>query len=188
MALSRGTAAAIIGVVENDKTCRERIRSVFGAMPAGYAGAARNIAMMVANAPMIWGALAGPVGVMAGTVRRIDLAASSGRFDPTNLLPTPGQDPYICVGIAEATRDAILAALRRAKPGGSLALIRDADQSDRDTTTAHAATGITMRDGRRYIFDWHCTLRLGDPMIFPSQEDWDRTENGVLFSNFSGFA
>lgn len=195
MALSRGTAFAIIAAVQKDKDCQERIQSVFGVMPAGYAGTARNIGMMAANAPSLWG-LAGiaggpagmAIGMAAGVARTRDLAVDSGRLNPTNWLPTPGQDPYICVGIAEATRDAINAALRLASSGASLALIREADHADRDTTVGHAATGITMWDANRYIFDWHCTLRIDDPMIFPSQADWDRTENGVLFSNFSGFA
>ena len=190
MALHRGIAAAIVEVVRKDKTCQERIRSGFGVLPAtaGIAGSARNVAMMVANAPMLWGAIAGLTGVMAGTVRGAQLIATEGRVSPVNWLPTQGQDPYICVGVAEATRDAIKAAIRRAAPGSSLGLIRDADQADRDSTTAHAATGVTMKDGKRYIFDWHCTLRIGDPMIFASQQDWDRTEGGVLFSMFNRFA
>ncbi len=182
MTLSRGTAAAIIGVVEKDANCKELIRSAFGLLippSLGIAGAARNIAMMAANAPEI---TMGPFAMY----RRIQLIATAGRFNPVNLGPTPGQDPYICVGIAEATRDAINAALRRAK-GGSLRLVKEADQSDRDSTTAHAATGITMRDGKRYIFDWHATLRVGDPMLFPSQNAWDKTEKGELFSAFTGW-
>ena len=45
-----------------------------------------------------------------------------------------------------------------------------------------------MRDSKRYIFDWHCTLRIDNPMIFPSQEDWDHTASGVLSWRFTGFA
>ena len=187
MALSRATAEAIIRAVEQDRDCRERIRSVFGVVPPGYAGAVRNSAMMAANAPWLWGVF-GPIGVAAGTARQLDLQRNANRHNPFNLQPTTLQERYNCLGIAEATRDAINAALRRAKDGDGLALIQAADQADRWTSIGHAATGITMRDSKRYIFDWHCTLRIDNPMIFPSQEDWDHTASGVLSSRFTGFA
>ena len=192
MALSRTSANAIIAAVEQDRDCLERIRSIFGVVPAGYAGAVRNSAMMAANAPWVWPLLipggAFLLGQLAGTVRIMDLQVNSNRHNPVNLQPTTLQERYACMGIAEATRDAINAALPRAKDGDGLALIQAADHADRWTSIGHAATGITMRDSKRYIFDWHCTLRIDNPMIFPSQEDWDHTASGVLSSTFTGFA
>lgn len=183
MAISRGTAAAIVELVEKDSACRERIASVFGILPAswGVAGGARNVAMMAANAPEVTMFVLAPY-------RRTQMILSDGRINPLNWLPTAGQDPYICVGIAEATRDAINKALTRAGAASSLGQVKSASLEARSTTVTHAATGITMQDGSQYIFDWHCTLRLGDPMLFPSIKDWDATEKGELFSVFAGWA
>jgi hypothetical protein len=55
------------------------------------------------------------------------------------------------------------------------------------TTIAHTATLVRMKDGSRYVFDWHATLTASNPMLHASTKAFDEKE-GVLFTVFQEFA
>jgi hypothetical protein len=62
------------------------------------------------------------------------------------------------------------------------------DSQDRmGTTIAHTATLVRMKDGSRYVFDWHATLTASNPMLHASTKAFDEKE-GVLFTVFQEFA
>jgi hypothetical protein len=193
MSLNRGTAAAIVEAVQKDKACKEQIESwlgsVFGGI--GWAGGVRNLGFIAGNAAALLGASYG-AGMMAYGGRPVE----GGKFynsvekevgTITNLNVTDKQALEVCTGIAEATAKAINDALKRAPAGATLGAVLRADSQDRvGTTTAHTATGIWMRDKSNYVFDWHATLRVGDPMLHKTTADFS-AGNGVLFSQFTGF-
>lgn len=84
-----------------------------------------------------------------------------------------------CVGIADATSEAI--------NGAKIPGVASATMHDRpNTKTEHTATLVVMEDGSEYVFDWHTTLKVHEPMIYRKKE-WDRASGGVLFSAFKGF-
>jgi len=43
-----------------------------------------------------------------------------------------------------------------------------------------------MVDGSIYVFDWHATLKIRDPVI-SKLEDWRKAENAVNYVLFLGF-
>jgi len=194
MTLSRGTAAAIVEAVQKDKACCDQIDSwvgkVFGGL--GWAGGIRNLGFIAGNAAALLGASYGAsVQAYGGRMEEggkfyNDVAKEVGTID--NLNVTDEQALEVCTGIAEATAKAINAALKRAPAGSSLAMVQRADSQDRvGTTTAHTATGIWMCDKANYVFDWHATLRVGDPILYKSAQAFS-VSDGTLFSRFAGFA
>lgn len=193
MTINRGTAAAIVEAVQKDKACRDQIESwvgqVFGRL--GWAGGVRNLGFIAGNVAALLGAGYG-AGLMAQGGRPVE----GGKFynsvqnevgTITNINVTDAQALEVCTGIAEATAKAINDALKRTQPGASLGAVLRADSQDRvGTTTAHTATGIWMRDKSNHVFDWHATLRVGDPMLYKTAGDFAASK-GVLFSQFTGF-
>lgn len=193
MALSRGTAAAIVAAVQADAECRRVITSPLGAAfgGTGWAGGLRNLGYIAGNAAKLFAAsYAASVqahnGQPVAAGRNFNQAqAEIGTI--ISLKPTDEQSQKVCSGIAEATAAAINAAVAKQGAASSLALVRRAESFDRmGTRTTHVATGIWMRDRSFYVLDWHATLRVDDPMVYGSSEAFT-ADDGTLFSLFRGF-
>ncbi len=91
----------------------------------------------------------------------------------------------VCVGIAAQTADAINSA---AKSNPSLRRIAQANDTDRTFGgTYHVATRVQMIDGSAYVFDWHATLNVDNPLIYPSTLDFRNSAGAVTFEAFHGF-
>ena len=50
----------------------------------------------------------------------------------------------------------------------------------------HEATWVRMKDSSQYIFDWHATLRIRDPII-SHYDDWQAARGGTHYFWFFGF-
>jgi hypothetical protein len=193
MALSRGTAAAIVQIVTRDPKSRKVIDSPLEYIGGtGWAGGFRNTGMILGNAMSIFGGH-----IAAGQLARVgdfqgaaavteDTRRTYGTLGSIDL--TPEQAARVCTGIAAVTAKAITAAAAKAAPGTSLFLVAGSDSQDRmGTTIAHTATLLRMKDGSRYVFDWHATLTASNPMLHASTKAFDENE-GVLFTVFQEFA
>jgi hypothetical protein len=44
-----------------------------------------------------------------------------------------------------------------------------------------------MDDSRKYVFDWHATLDLENPLIYASEIDFRNKGTEVDFKDFEGF-
>jgi len=147
--VQKGTAKAIVDTVARDPECNRRINSWLDPLipdRLGIAGSVRNIGMMGANL-----------------------------FNPFFKGPSAEETKFVCVGIAEATANAINAA---SVPGVTKA-------SDIDRThwgTYHVATRIELSDGTTVVFDWHANLDPHNPRIFFSEMDW-KSDSGMLYSD-----
>ncbi|WP_144187076.1 hypothetical protein [Elioraea rosea] len=53
----------------------------------------------------------------------------------------------------------------------------------------HSATAVKVQDGKTYVFDWHGTLSLRNPLISRSLAEWKRGNDRfrVLYSVFQGW-
>jgi hypothetical protein len=98
--------------------------------------------------PAYWG--------ISGTVRNL------GRF-------VTFQDPSdekiaaeACTGITIATVKALEQKLSSAS---GIPEVKSAERIDRYHPN-HTATKVTMEDGSAYVFDWHATLNVRNPLIF----------------------
>ncbi|MBR0668950.1 hypothetical protein GXW71_31670 [Roseomonas hellenica] len=158
--LTVAAALRICQAVASDPRCRARIQN-HRPLPQlsgwGMAGAARNTAMIL-------------LGRKAGT---------------------PEFDQYSCVGVTEATTEAISAASvsgALTRPGPTLLPeVRHSTGVYRVVDgTHHQASWVVMTDGTDYVFDWHATLELQDPLLYRTA-DWRRNENPVRMAAFSGF-
>ncbi len=150
--LTRSLAAKIVEVVGKDATCKTRITSSFGNLPAGWgiSGGLRNISIM-----------------------GLDL------FNPWSDGPSAEETKLVCTGIAEATA----AAITKAK----IPYLKLATDVDRSSGVYHVATGITLHSDRVYVFDWHATLIIDNPLIYPSLEDFRKSKGAVTYASFTGF-
>jgi hypothetical protein len=106
-------------------------------------------------------------------------------------LVLSGQDPtekeiadIVCTGIADATSAAITSALKGEKPLTEVAGATTV--SRRVWGTDHTATLIKMADKSEYVFDWHATLNVFNPLIF-KVDDWKMGQGGVQLHEFQGF-
>lgn len=159
MALSKYTATQVVSAVRNDPECVRRIKSVIPDL-RGYAGSVRNLAYIF-----------------------------SGK-DSGN----PKVAAEVCTGIAEQTALAINNALRpldhvgRPEKGSAIPDVATANTFDRvHHATYHTATVVSMKDGSRYVFDWHATLNVDNPMVYESPERWQIDKGGVQLKHFSGY-
>ena len=167
MTLSRGLAAAIVDVVVNDPECVRRIDSGFATVfpdSLGIAGAARNFAF-----------------AFAGTYASL----AQGKY---SAQPTKDQDDLVCYGIRDATMAAIEKAIKTAGPGDSLKSISEVYFSIRDEPLVHTATKIVIANTYDYVFDWHATLNTRNPIIYPSEKDFEANKGSKEFASFTGFA
>ncbi|HRH43436.1 MAG TPA: hypothetical protein PKY82_17530 [Pyrinomonadaceae bacterium] len=119
---------------------------------------------------------------LAGAVRNIPLVAK-------NILQgkTPQEDPEmtarLCLGILAETVEAIHTALRQKK----IPEVHTASGISRTHWgTHHAATCIRMEDDSEYVFDWHATLKINDPVI-SKPDDWVNAKIGINYVLFQGF-
>jgi len=88
-----------------------------------------------------------------------------------------------CIGIAEATVAALLDDNHKPK----LSFVQTVNQAGRSPGGSyHHATGIWMKGGSHYVFDWWKTLDPDNPFIY-RYSDWLVDKNSVQFVNFKGF-
>ncbi|WP_026629666.1 hypothetical protein [Dyadobacter alkalitolerans] len=156
MALSIEQAKQIIDVVATDTTSFEKINSVFRAIPGGLG----------------W----------AGTARNFGLWAS----ELVGIAPevSDAKSKWDCNAIAEATANAIK--IKGALSSSFPAQTATSEARDSTTGSAHQGTVVTMRDGTKYVFDWHANLNVGNPFIYESMTEFN-IGKGVPFSSFKGF-
>jgi hypothetical protein len=162
MALTIPAANWIVDVVRMDPQCLRQIESVLSHV-----------------LPDDWG--------IAGGLRNLGFMAQ---------FKTPKDaDPYICTGIADVTAAAIEKALAT---GSGNTGIQSAGTVGRHPPTFklgnheflevdHAATLILMQDKSNYVFDWHATLNVADPKMYPSKLDFQKARHGILFVDFGGW-
>jgi hypothetical protein len=166
MALSRGMAAAIIKVVSSDPECRRRIKSPLAAVLPdnwGIAGGVRNYGFALAE-----------------TYKAI----AKGGF---SAQPSKEQDDLVCYGIRDATIEALERAIKKAKTGDTLKSILEVTYSNRDNPIVHTATKIVLSGKDDYVFDWHATLNIDNPLIYPSEKAFEGNTGAVTFEKFTGF-
>lgn len=128
------------------------------------------------------------MGGRAGTSASIlpDSWGVSGAIRNWRLVLT-GADPMdrdvaaiVCTGIS----DAAIVAINNARRND--AEIPEADLIHRCRWGVHHyAVRVTM-NGSEYVFDWHATLNVDNPMISRAN-DWTTARGAVTFSNFTGF-
>ncbi|MCA9011715.1 MAG: hypothetical protein KDB01_18305, partial [Planctomycetaceae bacterium] len=114
---------------------------------------------------------------IAGSLRNIGLMIAGA--DPTE----PEVANVVCVGIANAAAAAIEKAL---KSSAGIADVKSAGTIDRDKPVSHTATLVVMKDGSEYVFDWHATLNVNNPLMSTAAE-WRKNGSGVMFTKFSGW-
>lgn len=92
----------------------------------------------------------------------------------------------VCTGITEATSRAITKAIRA--KDARLSKVKSAGEVARThNLTYHVATYVAMQDTTVYVFDWHQTLSITNPMMFASTALWKTDTAGVTFELFTGF-
>jgi hypothetical protein len=161
MALSKETAGKIIEVVAADANCRKAIQPI---SELGYLGNPGTALLLEFTH-------------LAGSVRNLAMMAQ-GKYRGDAVF-----EERICSGIAVVTVNAIFAAVKQGKLPG----VQTAGPTHRvHRTIEHEATAIDMVDGSIYVFDWHATLKIRDPVI-SKLEDWRKAENAVNYVLFSGF-
>jgi hypothetical protein len=109
------------------------------------------------------------------------------------LASTPGVDPsdpnsfgfkVSCDGISLAMAAAINVAVAR----GEIPDVAEAKDQARLEPISHTGTAIRMKDGTKYVFDWHKTLNVSNPAIYEFEDFIEnRVNSDMLFSNFKGF-
>jgi hypothetical protein len=95
----------------------------------------------------------------------------------------------ICTGIAETTAKAIDAAVKAKKlPKMVLGAIETDERSSMGVMHTATRVGLKMDKGMRYVvFDWHSTLDLWNPLIYPTHESFLNDSGWVHYSMFNGF-
>lgn len=158
--LTRSTSAAIVDVVASDPMCRAVIEdpvTISVFRNLRLAGGIRNLALILAG------------------------------LDNTDPL----LQRVSCVGISIRTAQAIYeAGTRYAATIGRPAKIPEVSHAIRASRVVHGihhhSTRVFMTDGTDYVFDWHPTLDLRNPVLYHTS-DWRTDQNGVDFRSFSGF-
>lgn len=180
--MPRSIAAAIVNVVAADANCRKYIPTVspFSIAQRG-AGGFRNLVNMSSE------------GVAWLGVKAVELAG--GKPDATQRFKdhweTQGVD-QACTNIAKVTDFAITAAIARKQIPDWVKAARPVSRCparDNHVLADHTATGIDTADGKTYVFDWHATLMLRNPLISRSLAEWERGNDKFrsAFSTFQGW-
>jgi hypothetical protein len=176
--LTRDMADAIVKAVRADAQCllllpRISAFKVFGGI--GHAGTARNFA----NA---W-----TMGLADADKFVMDKAGFPEAGSLTREYWRRLGDRQACTGVAEATARVLTAAA--GKPGYEFLV--SAGPEDRTPSDPpcdyHTATAVTVTGGHVYVFDWHSTLDIGDPLIFPSPAAFKKGHGAVRYSLFWGW-
>ncbi len=89
----------------------------------------------------------------------------------------------VCTGIASASARAIDAAAK----AGKLAGVAGSSPVDRFKPVAHTATEVMLKDKSTFVFDWHATLNLQNPMMYRSTLEWKRGRSGEVLESFRGW-
>ena len=119
----------------------------------------------------------------AGSIRNV--------LNAPGMLVIPDYNPdqkasdEACTGIANATAIAINDKAKK----DSLFPAKSANSIDRQAgllKVHHTATEIVLRSGESYVFDWHATLALKNPMIYFRVSSWKNDMDGVLFKDWTG--
>lgn len=176
--LTREMADKIVAAVRDDPQCRlllPRVSAfkVFGGI--GHAGTARNFAnawtMSVADAD---GAVMDRFGFPEAGKRTTDYWQRLG-------------DTQACTGVAAAAERALTRVA--GKPGYEfLVAAASEDRTPADPAhDLHTATRVTLTNGKSYVFDWHATLDIGNPLIFASPEAFKAGRNPVRYAQFWGW-
>lgn len=83
----------------------------------------------------------------------------------------------ICGGIAEATAKVIKDEINAGNP-----LFKNLKDVSPDHRTLdgwdHTATKFTDNEGKTFVLDYHETLNIDNPKVYPSFEDWEKGKNG----------
>lgn len=177
--LTRDMADAIVGAVKADPACRLLLPKVSAFRffaPIGHAGTSRNL--------FNWG---------------MELRAASYRlpFDRTSFAKAAKAledywrdtgDAEACTGVATATARA----LTRVAGSAGYDFLKGAGPQDRmpgdPARDFHTATAVTVTGDRRYVFDWHATLDIAEPLIFPSVEAFKQGRGAVKYGHFWGWS
>lgn len=161
LSLTRAYAAQIVEAVAKDPTCKRLIPESYFMGSSGYAGSIRNML----NEP--------------------------GMFVNPWHSPSVESSDEACTGIANATAAAINA---KAEKDTQFAAAK-AESVDRQAGLLgvhHTATKVLLRNGNgngqgdAYVFDWHASLAIGNPMIYHSVQVWKQDMDGVLFKDWTG--
>ena len=88
-----------------------------------------------------------------------------------------GQDPTddkiaskVCTGIAEQTAKAIEAAIKSGK-AKDIESVGTIDRKKGALGVYHTATEVTLKDGRKFVLDFHATLNPRNPEV-STREEW----------------
>lgn len=180
--MPRSIAAAIVDVVAGDAECRQYIPTVspFFLAQRG-AGGLRNFVNMSAEGAS-W------VGVKA-----VELLG--GKPDATQRLKDRreklGAD-QACTNIAHVTDKAISLGIQQKRIPQWVVAVRPVSREPskgNHVLADHTATGVQTADGKVYVFDWHATLMLRNPLISRSLDEWQRGDDRYrsAFSTFQGW-
>jgi hypothetical protein len=84
---------------------------------------------------------------------------------------------FICGGIAEATAKVINDEIRAGNP--LFKNLKDVRPDHRVLNDFyHTATKFTDKEGKTFVLDYHATLNIDNPKVYPSFEDWEKGING----------
>ncbi len=159
MSLTVETVRKICNIINKDSECRSVIRPAVQAPLLEMAG----LAGAARNLILISGDIIPPLATRS-------INDMFGReVDNTKLL---------CLGITLATQKAIL---------NERQLHSCAAVSRVHWGVHHTATWVSMKDQSGYVFDWHATLNVFDPLLSRA-EDWTEARGSVFARHFSGFA
>ncbi|MCU0984003.1 MAG: hypothetical protein MUC89_03550 [Acetobacteraceae bacterium] len=180
--MPRSVATAIVKVVADDGECRRFIPEVSPyAIGQKAAGSLRNLTNMTAEGAA-W------LGMKA--VELVGAEPHATRM-AKDYWEKQGMD-QACTNIADVTSRAINAGIRQ---GAIPAWVTDAwhasrmPQQDNNVFAYHSATAVKVQDGKVYVFDWHATLSLRNPLISRNLAEWERGHDKyrVLYSVFQGW-
>lgn len=98
----------------------------------------------------------------------------------------------ICTGITEYTSDLINRAIAKAGPGSTIKQVKKAEWVNRNLNNIpHQATKIVLEDGTEkgsaVVFDWHATMSVSNPLIYPSTEDFREGTTSFTYDRFIKF-
>jgi hypothetical protein len=197
--LPRSIAAGIVEVVADDAECRRLIPVVSAYNVAQRsAGSARNFTNMA----------------MEGMAAAAEFISTPSGMHGDNAVHRQSKaakewwqsrgDALACDKIADATAAAIDRQVGKRLPKWVCSAAAVSREPKRqighaghaiqgwlagEVTAYHSATGVTVGNGKVYVFDWHETLALRCPVIYRTLDDWmhARDEYGALFSTFQGW-
>lgn len=127
---------------------------------------------------------------IAGGIRNAPLFASEFipqllGFGDTDFIKNLSDENYkiICGGIAEATAKVIQDEINKGNP-----LFKSLKSVKPDFRVLdgwdHAATKFTEKNGSTFVLDYHQTLNIDNPLVFPSFEDWEKGKNGQTYEDY----